>query len=107
MSRQPKHPSDQPGTLRNRIFRPDVRQAISDAGVVVGVDVRDPENRSLFFGKATLERIVKSGNGKLMSVARIPVDYETDDLEVLAAACLVLKGSCCYGETEMIDTGFN
>lgn len=95
------------GSLRKRIFNPDFRRKISRAGVVWGVDVRDPENRSLFFGKPTLERIVKTGKAELVTVVGIPVDYETDDLEVLAAACLTLKGSCCYGESDMIDPGLN
>jgi hypothetical protein len=26
----------------------------------------------------------------------VPIDFHTDDLEVLIAACVVWKGSCCY-----------
>jgi hypothetical protein len=105
---EPDYP---PGRLREAIARPEVREQIRDAGVIFGTDVHNPGNRSLFFGKANLERILKSGRARATRVTAVPVDFDTDDVEVLVAACITLKGSCCYnasdGEPGMIDPAFN
>jgi hypothetical protein len=37
----------------------------------------------------------------------IPVDFATDDVETLCAACMSLKGSCCYNGEETINPSFN
>jgi hypothetical protein len=83
---------------------------IEEAGVIFGVDSRTGRE-SLFFGKATLERIVCSGKSKQVAMISIPIDFATNDVEVLCAACLTLKGSHCYqtpdGETDAIQPGLN
>lgn len=98
------------GTLHAKLADPAARQAIQDAGVIFGVNSRTG-GESLFFGKATLERILKTGQGKELPVIKVPVDFRTDDPEVLAAACLTLKGSHCYqiedGEDDPISPGLN
>jgi hypothetical protein len=65
------------------------------AGVIFGVNEKSG-TESLFFGKATLERIIRTGHGKMLGVMRVPLDFDTDEPEALGAACKVLKGSCCY-----------
>jgi hypothetical protein len=115
-SRRPERQPDPeeilpPGQLMISLADPDFRQAIRDAGIVFGVDVLDESNRSLFYGKATLERIARTGKGKGMLVVNVPIDFASDDVEALCAACLTLKGSCCYNgdddEPEMINPDFN
>ena len=39
------------------------------------------------------------------------LDFETDELEILAAACVALKGSCCYHSAnraqDLVDPSIN
>jgi len=104
------------GNLRHELAKPEFRKTIADAQVILGVDVRDPKHITPFFGRVVLERIIRSGSTRELIVTEIPLDFETDDIEALGAACLVLKGSCCYrsrddepGKPDMInpDPHFN
>jgi hypothetical protein len=49
--------------------------------------------RSLFYGKESLEAILKSG---ALSVITFKYDSRTEKPEFLVAAVEALKGSCCY-----------
>jgi hypothetical protein len=84
------------GDLIQQLSDPETKATLKEADVIMGVDVRNPDNSSIFYGKATLERISKGSGGRTLGVARVPVDFETDDLEALAAFCVHEKGSCCY-----------
>jgi hypothetical protein len=97
-----------PGTLRRRLADPAFRREIQEAGVIFGADRRTGKE-SLFFGKATLERIIRTGQAKQMAALSVTLDYDTDDVECLAGACLALKGSHCYqtGEADPIMAGLN
>ena len=61
------------------------------AEVVLGVDVKDRGNEELFFGRRVPETAERG-----VRVLRVPIDFDTDDPEVLAAACARWKGSCSY-----------
>ena len=86
------------------------RKQIQDADIILGMDSKTGKD-SLFFGKATLERIIKTGKSKEAVLFRCPVNYATDDVEALIALCLTLKGSHCYGsrdgEPDEIMPGLN
>jgi hypothetical protein len=86
------------GELSDKLRNWDIefKQAIQAADVIWGVDVHDEERRSLFYGKETMELIIASNTAAPVKVLRVPVDFDTDDLDTLAAACNVWKGSCCY-----------
>jgi hypothetical protein len=88
------------GNLLRALANADLRESIKRAGVILGVDVHNPENRSLFFGKRTLAGGIRTGRTKELEVLALPVDFRTDDVEALSAACLALKGSCCYNESD-------
>jgi hypothetical protein len=98
------------GTLWGELGRPELREEIVRAGIIWGVDVRTRRG-SLFFGMATLERCVRTGIAKETHLLTLPIDFGTDDPECLIAACLVLKGSHCYGrkagEADAIEPGLN
>jgi hypothetical protein len=74
----------------------DLMGLVREADVIFGVHPDDPDNRSLFYGESTLKRIARTGNAREVRVAELPVDFDTEDLECLAAAVTVAKGSCCY-----------
>src|SRR4051812_25648854 len=61
-------PSYPRGLLSEEIAMRQVRETIRGADVIFGVDVRNLQNVSLFYGQTTLERIVKSGNSKGLNV---------------------------------------
>jgi hypothetical protein len=108
--------SDQPevdlptGTFWAEVSKPEVRKEIEKAGIIWGVDVRT-RRPSLFFGMELLERGARTGLAEKTHLLRLPIDFATDDPECLVAACLVLKGSHCYGqgpgETDPIEAGLN
>jgi hypothetical protein len=102
------------GRLIKWLLDPEAQGSIARAGLILGVNVRDPEQKSLFFGRATLKRIKRSGKEREMHVLEVPVDFETNDLEALVAACVAIKGSCCYraygahgDEPHRINPSFN
>ena len=93
---------------------PEARESIASADVILGIDIRDPGHRTLFFGRAALQRIARSGKEQDMNILEVRVDFETDDVEALVGACVAFKGSSCYrasgahgDETDWIDPSFN
>jgi hypothetical protein len=98
------------GRVKDFLSHPEHMDGFLKAGVVFGVDYRDSSNESLFFGRDTLQRIIATGNAKRVLVVRVAIDFESDDLEALAAVCLVAKGSHCYvdaDEPSVINAGLN
>src|SRR5258706_11707666 len=77
--------------------------SIRNADVIFGVDVHNSGEKLLFFGKATLEQIVRTGDGRKALIVNVPVDFDTDDVECLVAACMQVKGSCGYNGEEIVD----
>jgi hypothetical protein len=90
-----------------RLAEPGFQIAIRAADIVFGADVLDVTRRSLFFGEATLERIVATGRSERALIVIVLID----DIGALAAACVALKGSCCHGgdgdEPGMIEPSRN
>lgn len=76
------------------------RADFAAAGLVWGVDIDDPENRALFYGKVTLDRIDAGAvvDDRRLAPVEVPIDFgeASGDLEFLFAACRQWKGSCCY-----------
>jgi hypothetical protein len=102
-ARPDRQPEDEfnfpPGALHAKFADAEYRAKIQGAHIIVGVDSRTGE-KSLFFGRKSLERIVQSGEGKNMIMMHVPVDFETDDVEMLCAACQAIKGSYCYDDAD-------
>jgi hypothetical protein len=73
-----------------------VRDAIHEADIIFGVDVKDRENVSLFYGESLLKRSVRTNKTVRARVLWFSLDFATDELEYLVAAVMTLKGSCCY-----------
>ena len=80
----------------------------------MAIDIRDPGHRTLFFGRAALQRIAGSGKEQDMNILEVCVDFETDDVEAPVGACVAIKGSSCYrasgahgDEAYWIDPSFN
>ena len=90
---------------------PEARESIASADVIVGIDIRDPGHRALFFGRAALQRIARSGKEQDMHILEDRVDFETDDVGALVGACVAIKGSSRYraygDEPDRIDPSFN
>jgi hypothetical protein len=93
ITRQPDPQSDDNLPVGNLIKEltadPEARESIASADVIVGINIRDPGHKSLFYGRATLQRIARSDKEPEITVLEVPVDFETDDVEALGAACLV------------------
>jgi len=64
---------------------------IGPADVVIGVDSQSGEE-TVFYG---LQHLKAGTKGR---VVKIPVGYDTDEPDMLAAACVTAKGSCDYGK---------
>jgi len=65
---------------------------IRPADVVIGVNM-DSGEEVVYFGR---ERLQAGPGGQ---VVKIPVNYSTDEPDLLAAACVTAKGSCDYGKS--------
>jgi hypothetical protein len=96
--------------LRQALQDPASRAKIRDADVILGVDVRTGD-RSLFYGRSALERGVETGEALSARFMIVPLDFATDELEMLVAACVILKGSCCYDAAapgrDLVDPSLN
>ena len=95
--RQSRHPEPEDAPLRRgqlwpRLGDPEFREQIKAATVVIGADTRGTGKSSLFFGKATLERLLKAGKDLKAHVVTVPVDFTTDDVEALYASASRRKG---------------
>lgn len=113
-SRRPhRHPNPDDGRLPHRgrllarLADPTLRGQIKAASVVIGSDARGTGRFSIFFGLATLERHREAGRDLKASVVTVPVDFATDDVEVLYAFCVTQKGSCCYNRGQHINPNSN
>jgi hypothetical protein len=74
---------------------------IQKADIIIGVN-KATGAESVFFGKSLLQIIAAGYEGKQglrCMVARIPLDFGTDEPEMLAAACEVIKGSQDYEQS--------
>ena len=98
-------PSDSPLFERLKAD-PGARQAVIEADVVIGVNTED-DSHIIFYGVATLKRIVQNGKEKTMRVVHVPIDWESEDPEVLAAFCVTFKGSHDWDGTPTINIQFN
>lgn len=85
-----------PGTLRDGLKLPEVLAKIADADIVLGCNAQNLKDETVFFGLSPAARIVKEFTLVPAKIVRVAIDYETDDAEALAEACVALKGSCRY-----------
>ncbi len=81
------------GQLRVRAASLEFQQLISNADILLATDVRNPENTWEVFHDLALQND-GWGDERTAQILTVPVDYETDDAEVLGALCMLLKGSC-------------
>ena len=56
----------------------------------------DGDNKVLVYGREDLERIVRSGQSEWEKVLQVPIDIDTDDLEMLIAAVMTVHGRHDY-----------
>src|SRR5271157_3546822 len=79
------------GLLRVRAANPEFQQLIRNADIILAADVRNPRNTWVVFLDPRLQDD-DCQNEKTAEVVAVPVDYETDDAEVLGELCKMLKG---------------
>jgi len=79
------------GLLRVRAANPEFQQLIRDAEILLATDVRNPRNSCVVYHE---HRPHKNDwqDERTAEVVAVPVDYETDDAEVLGELCKMLKG---------------
>jgi hypothetical protein len=68
---------------------------IKTADVILAHDASDTQP-ILFYGETALKRIVESGSSENLSVVTFEINAASDDLELLAAAVLTIRGECHY-----------
>ena len=76
----------------------DMRQKLQDCDVILGVDVMSG-HEFIVHGRDALERMAASDDpdeGLGLTLMRIAVDQETDELEALVALVTVLRGHHDY-----------
>jgi hypothetical protein len=98
------------GELASRLLDPDFKGSIVQSDVIVGISTKDPEHKALFYGLRTMQRIAASDESREVSWLDVPIDFNTDDVEVLVVACEKWKGSSCYNhghEPPRIAPDFN
>jgi hypothetical protein len=66
-----------------------------DADAVVGIDLVD-DRRAIFYGRETIREAASDPDTRL-KVIHVVLDFDTNQVETLAAICDVLKGSHCFG----------
>lgn len=100
-------PPPRRGRLWPMLGDPTLREQIRAATVVIGADASGTGKFTVFFGLATLARHAKAGKELKALIVTVPVDFTTDDVEVLYAFCVTQKGSCCYNGGQSINPSFN
>ena len=80
------------GLLRVRAADPAFQQLIRDAEILLATDVRNPRNSCVVYHEPRPHKNDWQDE-KTAEVVAVPVDYETDDAEVLGELCKMLKGS--------------
>ncbi len=94
---QPDEQPMPPGQLRAKMYDPDLQAGIKSADIILGCDPKSGQHDGVYYGIAQLKRIVRRGAGEAAKVLRVPVDLDTDDVDVLCAMVQILKGAHCYG----------
>ena len=80
------------GLLRVRAADPAFQQLIRDAEILLATDVRNPRNSCVVYHEPRPHKNDWQDE-KTAEVVAVPVDYETDDAEILGELCRTLKGS--------------
>jgi hypothetical protein len=79
------------GLLRVRAADPAFQQLIRGAEILLATDVRNPRNSCVVYHDPRPHKNDWQDE-KTAEVVAVPVDYETDDAEVLGELCRTLKG---------------
>src|SRR5271166_1790264 len=91
MSTDHTSPSVRRGLLRVRAADPAFQQLIRDAEILLATDVRNPRNSCVVYHEPRPHKNDWQDE-KTAEVVAVPVDYETDDAEILGELCRMLKG---------------
>jgi hypothetical protein len=80
------------------IDTPELLENIDASDLVFGRDRNFPTHKTLFWGRERLDYNAHWGKGERLAVLNVIIDFSEDTLELekLAAAVLVCKGSCDY-----------
>jgi len=79
------------GLLRVRAANPEFQQLIRNADIILAADVRNPRNSCVVYHEPRPHNNDWQDE-KTAEVVAVPVDYETDDAEILGELCKMLKG---------------
>ena len=79
------------GLLRVRAADPAFQQLIRNAEILLATDVRNPRNSCVVYHEPRPHKNDWQDE-KTAEVVAVPVDYETDDAEILGELCKMLKG---------------
>jgi len=80
------------GLLRVRAANPEFQQLIRNAEIILAADVRNPRNTFVVFLVDPRLHNDFCQDENTAEILTVPIDYETDDAEVLGELCKMLKG---------------
>ena len=80
------------GLLRVRAANPEFQQLIRNAEIILATDMRHPRNTWVVLLFDPRLRNDDCQDEKTTEILAVPIDYETDDAEVLGELCKMLKG---------------
>src|SRR5271166_518561 len=93
------------GILRVRAVNSEFQELIRNADIILAADVRNPLNTGVVFLDPRLQND-DCQNERTAEILTVPVDYETDDAEVLGELCKMLKGpAALINDPRSISTG--
>jgi hypothetical protein len=84
------------GQLAARIHDENFCESIRQADVVRGINSKTGEHAGVFWGAAPLRRIMRKNKSEMLRLFQVPIDPETDDIEVMIALTVYIKGACCW-----------
>lgn len=87
------------GRLWTILRKESFRFMVDMADVICGIHPKTGAYTGVFYGRDVMERIVETNQPELVDILDIPVDPETDDIEVACALVQVVKGAHCYKKT--------
>lgn len=76
-------------TLNTEAF--DARNIITNADIIFAVDVMT-DHMLLVYGRDALQRIASGGESEILSILKIAIDEETDELQALLKLLETVKG---------------
>jgi hypothetical protein len=79
----------------------ELRESVRAIDIVIATDRHDHRHNSIMYGRQWLRTVAAGLVGTQRArVGRVAIDFDTDELELLAAICMIEKGCHEYEDNE-------